>query len=426
MRRTTAGIALALAAFATGAAPAGAATEVTYFSDPDLGTHLIVSGSGERDRVRIRYVAARYQFVVSDPGGVSGCVKVSRTVASCPGGSVPDIEVNLHFGDDVLELSSTRPRSSGAGSVRVRGGVGDDRIRTSLRTEAIIDGDTGSDVLVGGPRRDLLEGGRGRDVLLGRGGRDRLDGDDDRGARAPDVLDGGAGADTATYGAARRPVFVDLRRGAGGVRGERDLLRSIEGVRGSGRADRLAGDARANRLSGGYGADLLAGGAGRDLLVPGPGRDRPRCGSGADTVLAPARDELLGRDCESIAVELPRHDAHAAAPTVEPGRGRMTLVAYCTEYGDCAARMRVFDLRTGRLVAEGPEGSRPAPSDADSATFHAALTAYGRRWLRRRGPRAVTVTISGCSEEDADFVDPGEPETFCQPIHRGWSVVLRR
>ncbi len=424
MRRTT--LSIALAAFAAGAAPAGATTEVAYFSDPDLGTFLFVEGVGGRDTVRIRHVAARDQIVVSDPRGASGCVDLSRTVTSCPASSVPDFEVKLHGGDDALELSSTRPGSVAAASLKVLGGAGDDRIRTALRTEAVLDGGSGNDVLVGGPRHDALYGGTGRDRLLARGARDLLDGDDDRGARAPDVLVGGAGADTATYASARRPVVVDLRRGAGGVRRERDVLRSIERVRGGGRADRLIGDARANRLSGGYGADLLAGGAGRDLLVPGPGRDRPRCGLGVDTVLRPAPAELLAADCESVAVQFPRHDTHAAAPTVELGRGRMTLAAFCTDTGGCAARMRVFAFRSGRLVATAPEGSRPASSDADRATFPAALTAWGRRWLRRRGPHAVTVTISGCSEEDDDFAAEGEPQTFCDPIRRGWSVVLRR
>lgn len=422
MGRTLPAIALALVTFAAAAPPALATTEVTYFSDPDLGTFLLVDAAGGRDTVHIRYLAARDRIVVSDPRGVTGCVAVSRTATSCPG-SLPDVEVTLRGGDDVLALSTTtRSGSDGVGSVKVLGGGGDDRVRSSPRSSAVLDGGPGRDVLVGGPRGDWLDGGPGSDRLLGRGGRDVLDG----GGPAPDVLDGGAGADIATYESVRRPVAVDLRRGLGGVRGERDVLRAIQDVRGGTRADRLVGDAGANRLSGGAGADLLVGGAGRDLLSPGPGRDRPRCGLGADVVLAPEPSELLARDCERVAVEFPRHDAHVAAPAVQLGRGRMTLRAYCTETGGCAARMRVAAFRTGRLVATAPEGSRPVSSSADSATFHAALTPWGRRWLRRRGTRAVTVTITGCSEEDDIFADEGEPQTFCEAIHRSWSVVLPR
>ena len=89
------------------------------------------------------------------------------------------------------------------------------------------------------------------------------------------VLDGGAGNDTATYVNAGSGVSVDLgitTAQATGGSGS-DTLISIENLVGSQYSDRLTGNSGANRLEGGAGSDSLRGGGGADTLVGGDGRD---------------------------------------------------------------------------------------------------------------------------------------------------------
>jgi hypothetical protein len=108
-------------------------------------------------------------------------------------------------------------------------------------------------------------------------------------------MDGGAGADTASYAAAAGGVTVDLsvtttqNTGAAGV----DTLRGFEHLVGSNFADTLTGNALANSLSGGGGDDSLGGGDGNDRLVGGSGSDVLSGGQGADTFIFNSR---LGTD----------------------------------------------------------------------------------------------------------------------------------
>lgn len=115
--------------------------------------------------------------------------------------------------------------------------------------------------LVGNELVNQLLGGVGNDTLAGLGDSDRLD--------------GGAGIDTADYGAAPSFVDIDLTRPQPQVHGGAgaDTLVSIENLVGSRFADRLTGDAAANRIDGGGGADTLDGGAGIDTLAGGNGAD---------------------------------------------------------------------------------------------------------------------------------------------------------
>jgi Ca2+-binding RTX toxin-like protein len=80
------------------------------------------------------------------------------------------------------------------------------------------------------------------------------------------TLDGGAGADTASYTYASAAVTVSLAvAGAQATGGSgSDTLIGIENLSGSAYADHLSGNAGANILEGGLGADTLSGGAGND------------------------------------------------------------------------------------------------------------------------------------------------------------------
>ncbi|MEO8092827.1 MAG: calcium-binding protein [bacterium] len=141
------------------------------------------------------------------------------------------------------------------------------------------------------------------------------------GDSAPNVLDGGAGADTASYAAATTPVTVDLVNATGTGEGT-DALPGIENAIGSPQADALVGDAQDNSLSGGDGNDMLAAWTGADVLsgddgddqiygeaddddlAGGPGDDLLDGGTGADVCDGgPGTNQLVG-GCDSAAPDL--------------------------------------------------------------------------------------------------------------------------
>jgi Ca2+-binding RTX toxin-like protein len=91
---------------------------------------------------------------------------------------------------------------------------------------------------------------------------------------APTFSTGGDGFDLAEYGGSTTAVTIDLTTGVGtGGDAEGDTLISIEGVVGSGLADRLTGSSDVNILRGGAGNDELRGLGGADVLDGGAGSD---------------------------------------------------------------------------------------------------------------------------------------------------------
>ena len=211
----------------------------------------------------------------------------------------------------------------------------------------IIDGGAGNDTLTGGRANDHLNGGVGNDSLNGAAGADRLIGGDgsdryyvdnagdvvsetnatastggtdsvysflgaytlgdnvenlrllstgiangtgnslnnvfDAGA-GNNILNGGAGIDTASYAYATAAVTANLGlttvQATGGSGS--DTLLNFENLTGSNYHDKLTGNALANTLTGGAGNDTLTGGAGNDLLIGGTGLDKLYGGTGAD------------------------------------------------------------------------------------------------------------------------------------------------
>ncbi len=90
------------------------------------------------------------------------------------------------------------------------------------------------------------------------------------------VLDGGAGTDTASYLYAAAGVTVSLATTAAQATGGSgsDTLKNVENLTGSSYNDTLTGSAGSNALSGGAGNDILTGGLGADTLTGGTGADR--------------------------------------------------------------------------------------------------------------------------------------------------------
>ncbi|KQT13244.1 hypothetical protein ASG40_19825 [Methylobacterium sp. Leaf399] len=251
------------------------------------------------------------------------------------GGTGDDV-IHGGAGDDVV--------LAGAGADHVSGGTGADRL-FGEEGDDVLFGDAGDDLLDGGEGHDILVGGAGNDLLVGDLGDDRLDGGDGEdhafggagrdvvsGGAGDDRLDGGAGDDALTDGDGTdvalgqegddvfvvasdgaddrfdggagtdaldlsgtvAGVVVDLAEGTSeGPETGRDLVASIEDVRGGSGADRLVGNSASNHLVGGAGRDHISGAAGNDLLDGGADGDTLSDGTGSDTVLGGGGDDVI-------------------------------------------------------------------------------------------------------------------------------------
>ncbi|XWK90017.1 MAG: calcium-binding protein [Phormidium sp.] len=143
-----------------------------------------------------------------------------------------------------------------------------------------VDGSNFDDTLIGDSGDNQLRGGAGNDLILGGAGNDLLVG----GAGA-DTLDGESGMDAVSYIGSAAGVSINLATGtATGGDAQGDVLRSIERVEGSEKADILIGDSSNNILSGLAGNDSLNGDAGNDLLNGDAGADTIDGSAGDDTV----------------------------------------------------------------------------------------------------------------------------------------------
>jgi Ca2+-binding RTX toxin-like protein len=182
----------------------------------------------------------------------------------------------------------------GAGNDAVHGGKGVDRLEGNAGGDRLY-GDQGNDELDGGLGADKLYGGTGDDLLTG-GKAVEVENDSD-------VLDGGAGVDTASYFLSNG-VHVSLDGSVVGTKEAKgDRFANIENVGGSrlgddiisgnskaneifgeGGADTLYGRAGNDRLNGFTGNDKLYGGAGSDWLDGGSGKDVLNGGAGTDTI----------------------------------------------------------------------------------------------------------------------------------------------
>jgi Ca2+-binding RTX toxin-like protein len=146
----------------------------------------------------------------------------------------------------------------------------------------------------------VVDGGAGNDILLLGAGDDTL-----IGGPGDDQLSGGDGFDVASYSGAGAGVTASLlnpQNNLGDAAG--DTYQSIEGLIGSGFADRLFGDGSANTINGGFGNDVLFGDAGDDTLDGGNGADFMNGGLGNDRFfvdnLSDTIVELLGQGTDRL------------------------------------------------------------------------------------------------------------------------------
>ncbi|MFL6857654.1 MAG: M10 family metallopeptidase C-terminal domain-containing protein, partial [Allosphingosinicella sp.] len=128
---------------------------------------------------------------------------------------------------------------------------------------------SGFENLLGSAFNDSLTGDANANTLSGGAGDDTLN-PGTNGAGAVDLLDGGAGLDTASFAGQTGVVTATLNGAADAIAAVNGVavatLRSIENLTGGTGADILTGDSNANVIDGGLGDDVLVGGAGIDTV----------------------------------------------------------------------------------------------------------------------------------------------------------------
>ena len=127
---------------------------------------------------------------------------------------------------------------------------------------------SGFENLLGSAFDDNLTGDANANTITGGAGNDTLN-PGANGAGIVDVLDGGAGSDTASF-AGLGPVTATLNGASDGtatIGGETvATLRNVENLLGGAGTDTLTGDLNANVIDGGLGDDTLIGGDGIDTV----------------------------------------------------------------------------------------------------------------------------------------------------------------
>lgn len=378
---------------------------------------------GERNRLVVKLTPRSDEILFRDTGARlkpgRGCRARTRSTVVCREGSdLQFIRIALGGRGDRLTVSS---RVRGV-VVVADGGPGPDRLAGGGGSNQL-DGGSGSDRVTGGRRSDLLEGGPGADRVFGRSGDDEIHGGtgadrlyggsgadvlvatDSAAAGTRDRLDGGTGTDRASYFGRREGVTATVR--GGGLPGERDVFRSIEGLIGGSGADTLTGDDRANRLEGGTGADRVDGRGGDDRIdvdysVLAEDSLDITCGDGSDRVAVYytyAEHVLIRSDCERLRTlddDLgpdPRPEPVTPADTV-----RLSLFCAASYVAD---KDRAVTLRTPKFTRpwfSGPvfeeiaaEGTIPRGPAGDRCPTTFTLTQRGRELLASLGTVPVTV-----------------------------------
>jgi Ca2+-binding RTX toxin-like protein len=182
------------------------------------------------------------------------------------GGDSGDTLVGLDGDDTLIGVGGDDLLIGGLGADILNGGAGNDfasyrnatgSLTVSLANPGDNTGEAAGDTFIGIER---LEGGAFDDVLIGDGKNNSL-----RGMEGADVLDGGAGSDTASYFFATTSITASLFD-PGSNTGEAigDTYISIENLSGSAQNDILTGNNSDNVLLGNGGADALDGKGGFD------------------------------------------------------------------------------------------------------------------------------------------------------------------
>lgn len=297
---------------------------VTASLDAETGL-LLVSGTPSADTIELDHEPQSGDRVLVFSG--------SQLIGEFDGEDVRSVLVDGGDGNDVIDADLGVTHE---GFVSIRGGAGNDSIRSNTSFarvfgddgddslngsgggEQLLFGGAGNDTIVGsdgvGGYRAALFGGDGDDVLIDDGRGDYLDGgpgnDTLEGGRDDDTLVGGPGNDVLQGGEdnsgsigpgtpfrgdvvwARgeqtgREIDLFLGRVTGTSQGDQELdeISGIEHALGGLGDDVLIGDAQRNFLFGSDGADTLQGNGGKDTLLGGAGSDDLSGGDDSDLLL---------------------------------------------------------------------------------------------------------------------------------------------
>ena len=204
-------------------------------------------------------------------------------------------------------------------------------------------------VITGGASGEDLQGRGGNDTLIGNGGNDSFSYFLNPGETyGQDSVDGGAGFDTFYFRYAQSAVTVNFAAGTltgGGAAGAGTItFTSIEGIVGSGFADRLdaGGTTSAVMLDAGGGNDTLIGGSGGDTLRGGDGDDLITGGAGEDSINAGIGSNHIdaGAGNDTITVQSfsdGNGGVNTGTDTIDGGDGIDTLVNQGFQYVDLGA-----------------------------------------------------------------------------------------
>jgi Ca2+-binding RTX toxin-like protein len=265
------------------------------------------------------------------------------------GGASPSTPTRADTASDLADADDGATGADEHDDVRadvenIKGGPGDD-VLTGSPSPNLIDGAAGNDDISGGIAGtcatdiDNLNGGVGEDVIeLGAA------------PNCPDVIDGGAGRDIASYALRNGGVTVTLDNANNDGASEKDNVKTtLEVVLGGDGNDAITGGTPHDELHGGPGNDVLKGGAGDDTLVGGTGNDSLVGeagddyfdeGSSADTAYDKPVSAFDGRDTIHGGVGLNICDYHRGTSTA----GTFTL-CYSATATACAGASN-----------DGPEG----------------------------------------------------------------------
>jgi Ca2+-binding RTX toxin-like protein len=224
-----------------------------------LGADVLNGGAGTGDYASYRNAAGGLTVSLADP---------SVNTGEATGDTYIEIErlEGSAFNDTLIGNAGDNTLRGGAGADAMDGGAGFDyasyTAASASVTASLIDpgsnaGDADGDTYIS---IEGLSGSSFNDILTGDASDNWL-----QGREGADALNGGGGADYASYQLATAGVTVSLANpsmNTGEAAG--DTYISIERLAGSDFNDFLIGDAGANTLRGGLGADVLNGGAGAD------------------------------------------------------------------------------------------------------------------------------------------------------------------
>jgi Ca2+-binding RTX toxin-like protein len=295
-------------------------------------------------------------------------------------------------GDDIL--------TGGGGKDVLDGGTGIDTADYSDKTTSVVvvlSGATSVSVKVNGVNEDTI---RNIENLIGGSGNDTLTGDQNanffRGGLGADVLNGGAGIDTADYSDKAESVAVTLNGATassvmvGGL--VEDSIRNIENVIGGAGNDVLAGDSLVNRLEGGAGNDVLRGGGGADVLDGGTGIDTADYSDRTNSVVA----TLAGATPVVVTVKGVAEDTLSNIENLIGGSGNDVLT------GDSLANRLEGGAGDDILTGGGGKDVLDGGAGIDTADYSDKTTSVA---VALSGATPVSVKVNGVAEDTISNIE---------------------